>query len=105
MNRRRRSTADWNRLEWLPVVVDVPDTARNDLRLVVLALLERRADLPFVIGDEQSALIVAERRLRRRADERQRAEFAARCRWRRPSPDRICSGSSRSPELGSSLRE
>ena len=61
-----------DRLKRLPVVIDESDTARNDSRAVVLASFDLRADLPLVIGAKESRPIVAERRLDRRADERQR---------------------------------
>ena len=64
-----------NGLKRFPVVVDEPDAARNDFGLVVLALFDLRADLPLVIRAEQPALVVTERRLGGRPNERQAADL------------------------------
>src|SRR5262245_4744079 len=58
-------------LKGLPVVVDVPDARRNDYRLSVLPLFEFRAHFPRVTGSKEFALVVGERRLSCRTNERQ----------------------------------
>src|SRR6185295_10465583 len=55
-------------LRWLPVVVEVPSTSRNDQQRAVLALLDLPADLPLVIGAQEVRPVVAQRRLGRRAN-------------------------------------
>src|SRR5262249_5669641 len=64
-----------DRLKGLAVVVDEPRAGRNDLGLAMLTLFDLCADLPLVIGPKQPALVVAERRLRCRANQCQRADL------------------------------
>src|SRR5262249_17602274 len=63
-----------DRLQWPSVAVDKPHAARNDRWSLVFAPLELSADLPLVIGAQQSCPIVTERRFRGRANQRERAE-------------------------------
>src|SRR5262249_34690723 len=62
-------------LKGLPVVVDVPDARRNAYRLTVLAFFDFCAHFPRVTGAKEFALIVGERRLSCRTNERQPADL------------------------------
>src|SRR5688572_15292396 len=64
-----------DRLKGLLILVNEPGPGRNDLGLAMLTLLDLHADLPFVIGPKQPALVVRECRLARRANQCQTTDL------------------------------
>ena len=90
-------------LKRLPVVIDEPDTGRNDLGLNVLTLFDLRADLPLVIGGKEPSLVAAQCGLGGRANERQPTD---QLRSAAVDPDTRSNrfGVVKSPVLGSSFR-